>query len=88
MIITEKMLNILVDRINKIAGTPMSYIDKETRTINIGHYHLDGAYGGWKLVQTDNDGGGIRDISKTGYTSKRNLYNEMHMFIAGLEAKQ
>jgi hypothetical protein len=88
MRITNKMLDILADRINKLAGTPMTYMNKETREINIGHYHLDCAYGGYKLVQTDNNGGGIHTISESGYTTKRNLYNEMRMFIAGLEAKQ
>lgn len=86
--ITMKHLELLIEQINKLAGTPLTYCDKSTNRpfkINIGHYHLDCAYSGYKLVQTDNDSGGIRDISRTGYTTKRELYNQLKMFIQGLE---
>lgn len=90
MRITEKMLNILIERINKTAGTPLTYMREVNgkRLINIGHYHLDSAYGGYKLVQTDNDGGGIHVITESGYTTKKNLYYELRAFLRGLEAKK
>ena len=33
-----------------------------------------------------NTGGGIRDISNSGYMSKRALYDLMHAYLAGYEA--
>lgn len=82
----------LVARINAVAGTP----EKPYREIqapnagtasfkaNVGNYHLDGAYGGHRLVQMCNDGGGIRTIT-SGYVSKSKLYDEMQAFCKGLE---
>lgn len=88
MRITEKMLDLLVERINKQAGTPLTYMREVEgkRFININHYHIDSCYGGVKLVQTDNDGGGIHCISNNGYTTKKDLFNQMQMFLAGLQA--
>lgn len=85
--ITLAMLESLVNQINIEAGTPLNYTNKLTGKINIGHYHLDMAYGGHRLVQTVSEGGGIRTISTTGYTTKRELFNELHMFLRGLQAK-
>ena len=52
---------------------------------NIGNYHLDGAYGGYKLAQMVNEGGGIRDILRCGYTTKKDLYQLMNAYLNGVE---
>lgn len=87
--VTIKQLEKLVLAINKAANTPLTYMSESDgkRIINIGHYHLDQAYGGIKLVQTDNDGGGIRCVTHSGYTTKSKLYNEMYAFLCGLKAR-
>ena len=86
--ITEKDLAQQVATINRITGmaaTPYSKrANGEGYTGNIGNYHLDGAYGGWKLVQMMNEHGGIHEITH-GFVSKRELYNRLGAFIAGLQ---
>lgn len=88
--ITNKQLDNLVNRINKATGSPSTYITVKDgqRIININHYHLDSAYGGVKIVRTCNDGGGIQDISRNGYGTKRQAYDFMEAFLIGLEANK
>ena len=91
--ITQKDLEYLVKRINEVSGSPMEYCVKSSglngTQINqpfksfVGHYHLDYAYGGVKLVRTTNEGGGITEISRDGFGTKRELYNWMRAFLAG-----
>lgn len=86
--ITTKHLEGLVQYLNKITNNPESYMTYHkdgTRTINIGHYHLSQAYGGNELVQTMNNSGGIHVVSTGGYTTKRDLYNQLTLFIKGIE---
>ncbi len=80
-------LEYLVKQINEKTESPMEYstlLDNGERVTNKGHYHLDMAYGGVKLVRTDGVHGGIREISTTGYGTKRELYNWMRAFLSGL----
>lgn len=80
--ITERDLNNLLAAINTKAGhgpnppynTP-------------GAYTLAGAYGGWKLEQYANTGGGVHTISTGGYVPKRELHNQMRAFLAGMASK-
>ena len=92
--ITRKDLEYLVDEINTKTKSP---IESWTRNgtigkrqpgfkANVGNYHLDYAYGGVKLSRMVNDGGGIDNISKDGYGTKRELYNWMRAFLAGMSA--
>lgn len=85
--ITEKDLQATVDYLNRLTGspnTPYTRIDDKLHA-NIGNYHLSHAYGGVKLHRMVNEGGGVREPISTGYTNKRDLYNQMHAFIRGLE---
>ena len=75
--IKQKDLEVLVNRLNIITNNPITYNNKETRKTNIGHYCLDYAYGGVKLVQVVNDGGGIKGISSGGFGTKRDLCNQL-----------
>ena len=79
MNITLNNLKSVVGRINKAVGN--------TEHDAIGNYQLDNAYGGWMLVQIDNDMGGQRNITQ-GYRSKRELYDQLFAFLAGVEAAQ
>lgn len=84
--ITQKDLENVCNRINIAAGTPVTAYNREDGkfTANIGNYYVDGAYGGVQLQQIVNEGGGCRTIT-SGYCTKRELYNQMHAFLKGLE---
>jgi hypothetical protein len=83
--ITVKNLQWVVDRINTTTGSPVEKYSKDDGA-NIGNYHLSSAYGGYALYRMVNASGGIRDISKSGYMTKRALYDLMHAYLAGYEA--
>ena len=86
--ITDKHLQAVIDRINRITGSPMEYmtVTDGKRVINIGHYHISGAYGGVCLHRTMNDSGGVNCPIGQCHVPKRDLYERMHAFIAGLES--
>lgn len=84
--ITDKDLLAVVDRINHLTNSsPVSYIetDGELRAC-IGNYHLSYAYGGVNLHRMHSSGGGITTPIGCGHTTKRDLYNRMQAYIAGL----
>lgn len=79
-------LEFMVGRINEATNSPKTYGQKDSEgkfCTNIGHYHLDRAYGGNKLVRTDNESGGIREIT-SGFVSKKELYNLLQAFLKGV----
>ena len=83
--ITDKHLQAIVDRLNRITGMPAApYIDGKAQ---MGNYHLSHAYGGVALHRMYNDAGGITSPLSTGHITKRELANLMHAYIAGLESK-
>lgn len=86
--IRQNQLEWLVNQINTKTKSPIAAYTKAKGkfTANIGNYHLDYAYSGVKLVRMCNEGGGITDISRTGYGTKRELYNWMQAFLAGMSA--
>lgn len=89
--ITKSNLQAVVDRINRMTGSPLEpytrtgEVPSQKYKANIGNYHLSGAYGGYALYQMNTDGGGITDVLRVGHVSKRELYNLMHAFIRGLD---
>ena len=88
--ITESDLHKTVDRINRTTGSPLATYTKSADgkyTPNIGNYHLDSAYGGWKLVRMVGKTGGISSITD-GFVPKRELYDRMHVFLKGLESSK
>lgn len=78
--ITQKDLENVLARINRKAGFD------NPKYSTVGSYCLDYAYGGCRLDQYCNEGGGIRTITN-GYVSKRELYNLMHAFLQGMDSK-
>ena len=86
--ITEKDLQRLCDRINEATGSPMKPWERvnDRNRANIGNYHLSHAYGGVCLHRMHNESGGVSTPLSGGHGSKRDLYNEMHAFLRGLEA--
>ena len=85
--ITEKELKNLARILNEETGNPVDYFNKETGKCNPGNFHIDFAYGGTKLVQTCNNGGGCRDIT-SGFQTKRETYDRIQQFRAGMHFEQ
>ena len=84
--ITNKDLEAVVARINRATDSPDT---SWTRTdagmkANIGNYHISGAYGGVSLHRMVTDGGGITDVFSCGHITKRDLYDRMQAYLAGL----
>lgn len=88
--ITNKQLEHLVDRINELTGSPKTAWTRQpdgSLRANIGNYHISGAYGGVCLHRMMNDGGGVTTPLSYGHIPKRELYDQLRAFIAGLECK-
>ena len=84
--VTESELQSIVDRINRICGTPdKPYVNGNSQ---VGNYHLGFAYGGVELQQMENESGGVRTPLGCGHVTKRELRDRMHAFISGLYEKQ
>lgn len=88
--ITQKQLEALASSINVATGNNVCSHTKNaegTYTTNVGNYHLDYAYGGITLHQTVNSSGGVREIF-AGHMPKRELFDRMHAFLAGIGAQK
>ena len=81
--VTEKHLQNIVDRLNRITGSPMK--PYEGNKAQIGNYHLSHAYGGVCLHRMGNEGGGVSSPLSTGHISKRELQGLLYAFISGIE---
>jgi len=80
--VTEKQLQAIVDRINRITNSPAApYIDGKAQ---IGNYHLSHAYGGVSLHRMHNESGGVSSPLSIGHVPKRELANLMWAYISGL----
>jgi len=80
--ITESHLQAIVDRINRITGSPLEpYINGKAQP---GNYHISHAYGGVCLHRMGNESGGVSSPLSTGHIPKRELANLMQAFISGL----
>jgi hypothetical protein len=84
--ITDKDLAGMVARLNRSTHSPETYM--ANGQVNVGHFHLDRAYGGVKLVRTCNLGGGITCPLSMGYETKRAAYDQINAYIRGIEAVQ
>jgi hypothetical protein len=89
MKISIKDIEARIAYLNKITGSPETAYTKIDGKLsaNIGHYHLDQAYGGCALYRMDNESGGVDDVSRIGYATKKDLYNWINAYIAGIQAK-
>lgn len=83
--ITKKTLHAQIEMLNDMFG----YSKEAWTKGKDGHYHanpntyvLDCAYGGYRLSQLCNTGGGERDISPRG--TARETYDFINAFIAGV----
>jgi hypothetical protein len=83
--ITDKQLNNLATWINELTDSPVEYRNQETGKINIGHFSISHAYSGVCLHRIVNEGGGCSTPIVHGHIPKRELFEQMHAFIKGLE---
>tara|TARA_R110000868_G_scaffold134063_1_gene345925 strand:+ start:246 stop:515 length:270 start_codon:yes stop_codon:yes gene_type:complete len=84
--VTEKHLQNIVDRLNRITGMPAApYIDGKAQ---IGNYHLSHAYGGVCLHRMVGEGGGVSNPLSTGHIPKRELQGLLYAFISGIESRE
>ena len=82
--ITKTHLQCLARRLNVMTKSPTEY--KTGDRINVGHWHISCAYGGFSLVRTANESGGeSQPMGHAGHTPARDLYERIHAFIRGIE---
>jgi hypothetical protein len=81
--ITRKHLEAQAYRINRITGSPDT-LWNDNGTMNIGHYYISGAYGGWSLARIANHGGGESCPLHCGHVPARELSGLMSAFIYGI----
>lgn len=89
--ITDKQLDALAKRINEVTGSPLqSWVRDENgkNVAQVGNYHISHAYGGVCLHRMSNTGGGVTTVLGYGHCPKRELFEKMHAFLAGLEARK
>lgn len=91
MRITDKMLDTLAARLNKLTGSPEDAYSRDADgrlRANVGHYHISHAYGGVCLYRMYNEDGGVTCVSLPhhgGHVPRRYLWDMMHAYIAGIE---
>jgi len=86
--ITKKQLETSADYLNRITGNPETAYTRDDSgkfTANIGNYHISYAYGGACLHQMMNEGGGVTCPIEHCHVPKRELWDKMQAFIAGIE---
>ena len=86
--ITTKMLEIRIDYLNELTDAPKEPYTKGEDgklTANIGNHHLSFAYGGVCVHRTMNKGGGVDTPITYGHVPKRELFEKLVSFIAGIE---
>lgn len=86
--ITIRNLENLLNHLNDLTNSPKTYRNPTTNIINVGHFTLSGAYGGYTLHRVGNTSGGVSAPLNTGYISKRELFNAIWIYIRGFELGQ
>ena len=81
MRITRKVLDRLAKQLNVLTEAPKSaWVNGEAQ---IGHYYIDGAYGGYSLYRVVNKSGGAMDVFDCGHVPARDLYNRIRAYMRG-----
>lgn len=70
---------------NKITKKDLNNLVNLLKAFTDEDYQISSAYGGYKLVKILDNKGSEKHISK-GYISKSELYRQIEMYFAGLEA--
>src|SRR3990172_10043409 len=85
--ITTKDVEAVCERINQVFDRPKIGLVRENgrNVAQVGHFYLEGAYGGWALYEIMNEGGGVHDVFSVGHVPRRELYGLMQAFLRGVE---
>ena len=88
MRITNKKLNETIDLLNQITNSPATPWSKVGGKLvaNVGNYHLYEAYGGACVHRMANTSGAAESMVTYGHVPKRELFNRLVSYIAGVEA--
>lgn len=89
--ITRPFVEKQLENLNRLVGAPLKpYLNKADGNGIVaqpGNYHLDNAYGKYKLCRMSQGGlGGTADIGNMGYVSLKVLSNYIRMFSEGYMA--
>ena len=87
--ITIANLEAVVARINRVTGSPATPYTRDANgklRANIGNYHLSQCYGGVCLHRMANESGGVTTPLGGGHVPKRELYDQLHAFLRGIDA--
>ena len=82
--ITEAFLNAQIKSLNKLTDSPTQCY--QNGAAQIGNYHLYQAYGAYQLHRFTSIGGGIEDVFRAGFMSKRELSENISAFMTGYSA--
>lgn len=82
MRITIKHLKALAHSLNEMTDSPTEYMTGNK--CNVGHFCIGQQYGGYSLERIANTGGGVTHPLGHGTMSARELYDQMHAFMAGI----
>jgi hypothetical protein len=90
--ITEKDLQAAIDRLNRLTGMPSTPYAKvgDRFEPQAGCYLLECAYGGYQLGRMSLTPGcsGQSTPIGGGFCTKRELYEKLHAYIAGIESEK
>jgi len=86
---TLKELESQIELLNQITNsppTPYTRAEDGKLTANIGNHHLSRAYGGFCVHRMANTSGGASSPISYGHIPKRDLFERLVSYIAGIEA--
>ncbi len=86
--INRKNLEAIAARINRTLNRPLEPYTRQADgrlRANIGNFHISGAYGGYCLHEMVNEDGGVRTPVAYGHIPARELADQMHAFLRGIE---
>ena len=85
--ITKAQLEARVAHLNVRTGNPTEPYKADETTgryvAQVGCFHVGGAYGGFRLEQISNEGGGCRDISPRG--TRREVFTYIGAMLSGIQ---
>lgn len=81
--VTEKDLEEIVLKVNKLTFSPTTFMTDGV--MNVGHYHISCAFGGYAMHRLESTGGSVSAVWG-GYCPKRELYKNIEIFISGIQA--
>lgn len=86
MRVTLSMLKNRVAFLNKKMNRPEKYVSEVEgkRKINVGHFCISQAYGGYQLEEVCNDAGGVTNVFNIGHIPARELLSLICAFEAGM----